>query len=129
MQKLVDVFGRWQDDEGRWRNIIGSFNRGSTPFMTAGILNGLLRAWELLGDERARDMCVKGCQFLARTMVTKEGLLFYKEQPISRHGPHSSSMLAFRPMAFAYRHTNDPALLQCMWRLSIEALKLNMYGI
>ena len=117
MLKMVEIFEKWQDDEGRWRNIIGSFNRGATPFMISGILNGLMRVWELIGDEKAKEMCIKGCRFLARTMVTKEGLMYYKEAPISRNGPHSSTILNFRPMAFAYSQTKDPAILRCMWRL------------
>lgn len=85
--------------------------------MISGILNGLMRAYELLGDEKVREMCIKGCRFLARTMVTREGLIHYKEAPISRTGPHSSAILNFRPMAFAYAQTRDPVILQCMWRL------------
>ena len=85
--------------------------------MISGILNGLMRVWELIGDEKAEEMCIKGCRFLARTMVTKEGLMYYKEAPISRNGPHSSTILNFRPMAFAYSQTKDPAILRCMWRL------------
>jgi len=117
MRQMVEIFEQWQDTEGRWRNRIGSFNRGATTFMTAGILNGLMRVWELLGDEKAREMCIKGCRFLARTMVTKEGLMYYKEAPISRSGPHSSDILNFRPMAFAYAETQDPVILQSIWRL------------
>ena len=117
MRQMVGLFERWQDDEGRWRNVIGSFNRGATPFMISGILNGLMRVWELLGDERAREMCIKGCRFLAKTMVTQEGLMYYKEAPISRNGPHASTILNFRPMAFAYAQTKDSAILECMWRL------------
>jgi len=117
IRRMVQIFENWQDEEGRWRNVIGSFNRGSTPFMTAGILNGLMRVWELLGDEKAKRMCINGCQFLARTMVTKEGLVYYKEAPISRGGCHSSGILNFRPMAFAYAQTKDPLILQWMWRL------------
>jgi hypothetical protein len=117
MRRMVEIFEQWQDDEGRWRNIIGSFNRGATPFMISGILNGHMRVWELLGDEKAKALCINGCRFLARTMVTKEGLMFYKEAPISCNGPHSSTILNFRPMAFAYAQTQDPAILQCIWRL------------
>ena len=116
MRRMVTLFEKWQDHEGRWRNQIGSLNRGATPFMIAAILNGLMRVWELLGDEKAREMCIKGCQFLARTMVTREGLIYYKEAPISRNGPHSSAILNFRPMAWAYAQTRDPAILQCIWR-------------
>lgn len=115
--QMVAMFERWQDADGRWRNIIGSFGRGATPFMISGILNGLMRTYELLGDEKAREMCIKGCRFLAGTMVNKEGLVFYKEAPVSCTGPHSSAILNFRPMAFAYAQTKDPAILRFMWRL------------
>ena len=117
MRQMVAVFERWQDSDGRWRNVIGSLNRGATPFMVSGILNGLMRVWELLGDESAKAMCIKGCRFLATHMVTKEGLMYYKEAPISRNGAHSSTILNMRPMAKAYAETKDPAILRAMWRL------------
>lgn len=116
MRRLVDLFEQWQDNEGRWRDRIGSFNRGATPFMTAGILNGLMRVWEVLGDEKARVMCIKGCRFLSTITVTPEGLIYYKEAPISQD-PHTSGTLNLPPMAFAYAETGDPAILRCMWRL------------
>jgi hypothetical protein len=117
MRAMVAMFERWQDEEGRWRNVIGSFHRGATTFMISGILNGLLRAWELLGDARAKEICISGCRFVAKNMVDQEGLMYYKESPICKHGAHSSTALSFRPMAFAYGETGDPAILRCIWRL------------
>ena len=64
-------------------------------------------------DEKTKAMCIEGCRFLAQTTVTREGLMYYKETPIS-HRPHASTILNFRPMAFAYAETGDPTILQCM---------------
>ena len=116
MTELVDVLERWQDADGRWRHPIGSFNRGAVPFMASGILTGLMRVWELTGDERARRMCLQGCRQVATT-VTREGLVYYKEAPISRSGPHASAVLNFRPLAFAYSQTHERAILQTLWRM------------
>lgn len=117
MRAMVDVLEKWQDDEGRWRSLFGAFVRGTQVFMTAAILTGLMRVWELLDDEKAGDLCIKGCRFLATTTVTKDGLMYYKEAPINKSAPASSNILCFRPMAFAYAQTQDPDILRAMWRL------------
>ncbi len=116
MRAMVRVFADWQDGEGRFRMYSGTFQTGACPFMTAAILTGLMRVSELLGDDEAGDLCVKGCRFLATRAVTKEGLMFYKEAPINQTGPTSSNVLNLRPMAFAYRRSGDRDILRGLWR-------------
>jgi len=116
MRAMVRVFANWQDGEGRFRMYSGTFHTGACPFMTAAILTGLMRVHELLGDEQAKELCLRGCRFLATRAVTKEGLMYYKEAPINQTGPSFSNILNMRPMAFAYDQTRDGAILRCMWR-------------
>jgi hypothetical protein len=85
--------------------------------MTAGILTGLLRTWELLQDECARQLLVKGCRFLATSATNVDGLLYYKEAPINSFGPCFANMDNFRAMTSAYEQTGDAAILRAMWRL------------
>ena len=116
MLAMVRVFANWQDADGRFRMYSGTFQTGACPFMTAAILTGLMRVCELLGDEEAGELCVKGCRFLATEAVTKEGLMWYKEAPINQTGPNSTNILNLRPMAFAFRRSGDRAILRCIWR-------------
>ena len=107
MRSMVRALERWQDEEGRWRSLFGAFVRGTQVFMTAAILTGLMRTWELIGDEKAREVCLKGCRFLAATAVNRDGLMYYKEAPIN-NSPAAANILNLRPMAFAYAQTGDP---------------------
>ncbi|MFC1526373.1 hypothetical protein ACFL6X_06140 [Candidatus Latescibacterota bacterium] len=70
------------------------------PFMVSSIVTGLMRAWEELGDQTARQLCINGCRLLTR-LTTREGLMYYKEAPITRTGPHNSSLLNMRPLGAA----------------------------
>lgn len=116
MRAMVQFLSRWQDDEGRWRSRFGAFMYGTQVFMVASILNGLMRTFELLGDETARELCIRGCRFLATETVTPDGLMYYKESPMNDTAPLSSNVLTFRPMVFAYEQTGDPVILRAMWR-------------
>jgi hypothetical protein len=115
MRQMVEVFGDWQDAEGRFRTYIGSFHRGDIPLCTAAILTALMRTWQVLGDEQARELCLKGCRFVASTPLTKEGLMCHKESPIMWFYS-STAILNFRPLVFAYAQTGDRSLLRCLWR-------------
>ena len=116
IRAMVDVLKNWQDSEGRWRFRFGAFMYGTQVFMVAAILNGLMRTYELLGDETARELCIRGCRFLATGTVTPDGLMYYKESPMNNSAPISANVLTFRPMVFAYEQTSDPALLRVIWR-------------
>lgn len=114
---MIRVLERWQDADGRWRSRFGAFMRSAEVFMHAAALNGLFRAYELLGDETAKELCVKGCRFIATTTITKDGLMYYKESPVNNSTPINSNLLAIRPMVFAYRQTGEAAILKAMWRM------------
>ena len=116
MEALVDLFEVWQDEEGRWRDQIGSFNHGATPFMNASILQGLQQYYESSGDERARRMLIDGARFLAAHGRTIDGIFYYKESTISDR-PHSSTAMLLGPLAFAYSQTSDPLILDAGYRL------------
>jgi len=117
IRAMIRVLGRWQDADGRWRSRFGSFMRSAEVFMHAAALNGLVRAYELIGDPAAKELCIRGCRFISTKTVTRDGLMYYKESPVNNTGPASSNILAFRPKVFAYEQTGDPAILQAMWRL------------
>ena len=116
MEALVDLLEVWQDEEGRWREQIGSFNRGATPFMNASVLQGLQQYYESSGDERARRMLLQGARFLAREGRTVEGTFYYKESPVSDR-PHTSTAMLLGPLAFAYEATKDPLILDAGYRI------------
>ena len=116
MESLVDLFATWQDEEGRWRDQIGSFNRGATPFMDSSVLQGLQLYHQATGDERARQLLVHGARFLARQATSVEGIFLYKESPISAN-PHSSTAMLLPPLAFAFEATQEPQILDAAYRL------------
>ena len=116
MEALVDLLEAWQDDEGRWRDQIGSHNRGETPFMVSSVLQGLQHYHAASGDQRAQRMLVKGVSFLARGGRTADGIFYYKEGPISDN-PHASTAMLLGPLAHAYEETGDPDILEAGYRL------------
>jgi len=116
MEALVDLFAAWQDPEGRWREQIGSFNRGATPFMNASVLQGLMRYHRCTGDVRALQVLLRGTQFLVEQGRTVEGIFYYKESALS-DTPHGSTAMLLEPLAFAYQQSADPALLDAGYRL------------
>ena len=116
MESLVDLLEVWQDDDGRWRDQIGSHNRGATPFMTSGILQGLQLYYKATGDRRARRMVLTGASFLARQGRTREGIFYYKESPISGD-PHASTVMCLPALAWAYEETGDVEILDAGYRL------------
>jgi rhamnogalacturonyl hydrolase YesR len=116
MESLVDLLEVWQDEDGRWRDQIGSHNRGATPFMISGVLQGLQLFHRATGDRRARRMVIDGARFLARQGRTREGIFTYKEAPIS-DSPHASTVMCLSPLAWAYEETGDPDLLDAGYRL------------
>ncbi len=122
MRAMVRVFANWQEDSGAFRSQFGAFARGTQGFMVAAILTGLQRTWELLGDELAKGLCIRGCRHLAREAVNVDGLMYYKESAINQGGPQTSNLLNLRPMVFAYEQTGDRDLLRCMWRLTRHAV-------
>ena len=116
MEALVDLFETWQDSEGRWREQIGSFNRGATPFMNASVLQGLQLYHQSTGDERTRRLLLQGAHFLADQARTIDGIFFYKESPISDR-PHASTAMLLGPLTFAFEETRDPKILDAGYRL------------
>ena len=116
MESLVELLEVWQDDEGRWRDQIGSHNRGATPFMIAGVLQGLKLYHTATGDRRARRMVLDGAKFLARHGRSREGILFYKEAPVSS-GPHASTVMCLPTLAWAYEETGDAEIVDAGYRL------------
>ena len=116
MEALVDLYEAWQDEEGRWREQIGSFNRGATPFMDASVLQGLQHYYQGTGDVRAHRLLLRGARFLAAHGRTAEGIFYYKESPISAR-PHASTALLLEPLAFVYRETGDIQILDAGYRL------------
>jgi hypothetical protein len=116
MEALVDLFAVWQDEEGRWREQIGSFNRGATPFMNASVLQGLMRYHQCTGDGRALQMQLKGARFLAAQGRSLEGIFYYKESALSAT-PHASTAMLLEPLAFAYEQSGEHQLLDAGYRL------------
>jgi hypothetical protein len=116
MESLVDLLEVWQDDEGRWRDQIGSHNRGATPFMISSVLQGLQLYHAATGDRRARRMVLDGALFLARHGCTREGILYYKESPIS-DSPHASTGMCLPSLAWAYEETGEADLVDAGYRL------------
>lgn len=128
MRAMVRIFASWQDADGAWRSQFGTFARGTMGFMVAAIVTGLLRTWELLGDELARDLCIKGCRYLATEAINVDGLMYYKQSAINQSGPCFSNLLNLRPMVFAYEQTGDRRILRCMWRLTRAALDAGLHS-
>lgn len=116
MESLVDLLEVWQDGDGRWRDQIGTHNRGATPFMIAGVLQGLQLYHAATGEARARRMALAGAAFLARQGRTREGIFYYKESPVS-DSPHPSTAMLLGPFAWAYEETGDAAILDASYRL------------
>lgn len=116
MEALVDLFEIWQDSEGRWREQVGTFNRGAVPFMDASVLQGLQLYYQCTGDIRTHRLLLRGTHFLAEKGRTAEGIFYYKESPIGNK-PHPSTALLLEPLAFVYRQTGDPQILDAGYRL------------
>lgn len=115
MRKLLDLFVMWQDEQGKWRDQTGSFNRGSKPFMISSILQGLQKYYENFGDRRALNALVKGARHVATELKTVEGLLYYTEGPHSDRA-HSSDIMELGPMAFVFEKEGDPEVLDAAYR-------------
>jgi hypothetical protein len=116
MEALVDLLEVWQDEEGRWRDQIGSHNCGATPFMLSSVLQGLALYHRASGDERARRMLLDGGRFLARRGRTVEGIFYYKESPVSDN-PHASTVMLLEPLAEVYEESGDVQVLEAGYRL------------
>ncbi len=116
MEALVDLLEVWQDEQGRWRDRIGTHNLGETPFMVSGVLQGLQLYHAATGEERARRMLLDGLRFLSRKGRTPEGLFYYKEAPISAD-PHTSTVMLLGPLAWAHEQTGEANLLDAGYRL------------
>ena len=115
MVKLVDLFLAWQDEQGKWRDQTGSFNRGSKPFMIASILTGLQRYYENFGGDEVLEALVRGARHMAVDAKTAEGVMYYTEGPHSDRA-HTSDIMLLGPMAFAYEHSGDPDILDAAYR-------------
>ena len=116
MEALVDLLEVWQDEQGRWRDRIGTHNLGETPFMVSGVLQGLQLYHAATGEGRARGMLLAGARFLARHGRTPEGLFYYKEAPVSAD-PHTSTAMLLGPLAWAHEQTGEADLLEAGHRL------------
>ncbi len=116
MEALVDMLEIWQDDDGRWRDQIGSHNRGCAPAMTASVLRGLQLYHTATGDERARHMLIDGLVFLVRCGRTAEGIFRRDESPLG-DVPDSESAVLLGPLAFVYGETADREALDAGYRL------------
>jgi len=116
MESLVELLESWQDEVGRWRDQIGSHNRGSTPFMLSSVLQGLQLFHAATGEERARRMLIDGARYLARHGRTVEGIFYYKESPISDN-PHSSTVMLLPALAHVIEMTKDRQVLDAGYRL------------
>jgi hypothetical protein len=115
METLVDLAELWQDDEGRWRQSIGSFNRGSDPSASAAILQGLQLYFEATSDRRAYEVLLRGVTFLVNHGRTVEGLFYCYESPIADR-PHSPAAELFGPLVFAFEATRDSEILESGFR-------------
>lgn len=116
MESLVELLDVWQDDEGRWRDQIGSHNRGSTPFMLSSVLQGLQLYHAATGEERARRMLIDGARYLARHGRTVEGIFYYKEAPVS-DTPHPSTVMLLPALTYVVEQTGDRQILDAGYRL------------
>ncbi|MBT3345476.1 MAG: hypothetical protein HN712_06200 [Gemmatimonadetes bacterium] len=116
MESLVELLDLWQDEEGRWRDQIGSHNRGSTPFMLSSVLQGLQLFHAATGEERARRMLIEGALYLAHHGRTAEGIFYYKEAPVS-NTPHASTVMLLPALAQVIEYTGDRHCLDAGYRL------------
>ena len=115
MEALVDLAEMWQDEEGRWRQSIGSFNRGSDPSASAAILQGMQLYFEATGDRRAYEVLLRAVSFLVHHGRTREGLFYCYESPVADH-PHSPAAELFGPLVFAFEATEDAEILESAFR-------------
>ena len=116
MESLVELLDSWQDADGRWREQIGSHNRGSTPFMLSSVLQGLQLFHAATGEERARRMLIDGARYLTHHGRTIEGIFYYKEAPIS-DTPHQSTAMLLPALAQVFELTGDRHALDAGYRL------------
>lgn len=116
MEALVDLFETWQDEEGRWRAQIGSFNRGAVPALNASVLQGLQHYYQGTGDIPAHRLLLRGTGFLVEKARTREGLFYRLESPIGDESDPAVSLL-LEPLAFVYRGTDDAQILEAGYRL------------
>lgn len=61
-------------------------------------------------------MVLDGAAFLARQGRTCEGILYYKESPIS-DTPHASTVMCLPALAWAYEESGDAEVLDTGYRL------------
>ena len=115
MEALVDLAEMWQDEDGRWRQSIGSFNRGSDPSASAAILQGMQLYFEATGDRRAYEVLLRGVSFLVHHGCTAEGLFYCYESPVADR-PHAPAAELFGPLAFAFEATEDVEILESAFR-------------
>ena len=116
MEALVDLFETCQDEQGRWRAQIGSFNRGADPAMNASVLQGLQHYYQGTGDVRAHRLLLRGTHFLVAEGRTREGLFYHRESPAAAE-PDPAAALLLEPLAFVYRETLDAQVLEAGYRL------------
>jgi hypothetical protein len=116
IRDLVDVALAWQNERGQWAGAIGTYVQGSIPFMEAGILNGLLQAYRRAGEARVRDSLLRGARYLCEHVVTRDGLLYYKEAPITITHAHPSNIMLMAPLRFAYEESGDRLFLDRLYR-------------
>ncbi|HIG56211.1 MAG TPA: hypothetical protein EYG11_17170 [Candidatus Latescibacteria bacterium] len=124
MEALVDLFETWQDEEGRWRTQIGSFNRGAVPALNASVLQGLQHYYQGTGDIRAHRLLLRGTGFLVEKARTREGLFYRLESPIGDESDPAAALL-LEPLAFVYRETGDAQILEAGYRLFRDLVDTN----
>ena len=116
MEALVDLAEMWQDEDGRWRQSIGSFNRGADPSASASILQGLQLYFEATGDRRALEVLLRGVSFLVHHGRTGDGLFYWSESPAADR-PHAAAAELFGPLVFAFEATEEAEILAGAFRL------------
>jgi hypothetical protein len=84
--------------------------------MEAGILNGLLAAYRRSGEPRVRDSLLRGARYLCEHVVTRDGLLYYKEAPITITHAHPSNIMLMAPLRFAYEESGERLFLDRLYR-------------
>ena len=105
------------DPAGRLKDRVGTFTLGATPFMTASVLKGLMLHHQNTGDATALELLLRSARFLVANMTNRQGLLRYKEPPISGTNPHVASLMLLGPLTFAFEKTGEAEFLETAYRM------------
>lgn len=69
--------GSWRQDWSQYDASEASYRAGTSPWMTAILLDGLFHAWTVLGDARIPSMVTKWCDFMDRRGFVPDGSAAY----------------------------------------------------